>query len=121
MEFGCHLTIFGPAATRANLLTFAREMERLGYDSLWASDHVVVPYAIASRYPYRDTGEFPLPPDSNFQLMLTAKSKTSVRSRIHSGGRGVSEGSSASVAKEMTMSIRPFESVIWGFVRNGAM
>ena len=34
MEFGCHLPIFGPAATRANLLTFSREMERLGYDSL---------------------------------------------------------------------------------------
>ena len=72
MEFGCHLPIFGPAATRANLLTFAREMERLGYDSLWASDHVVVPYAIASRYPYRDTGEFPLPPDSNFLEPLTS-------------------------------------------------
>ena len=72
MEFGCHLPIFGPAATRANLLTFAREMERLGYDSLWASDHVIVPYTIASRYPYRDTGEFPLPPDSNFLEPLTA-------------------------------------------------
>jgi len=29
MEFGCHLPIFGPVATRTNLLTFAREMERL--------------------------------------------------------------------------------------------
>jgi len=72
VEFGCHLPVFGPAATRANLLTFAREMERLGYDSLWASDHVVVPYAIASRYPYRATGEFPLPPDSTFLEPLTA-------------------------------------------------
>ena len=48
MEFGCHLPIFGPAATRAGLLTFAREMERLGYDSLWASDHIVIPHAISS-------------------------------------------------------------------------
>src|SRR6266567_1677173 len=72
LEFGCHLPVFGPAATRSNLLTFAREMERLGYDSLWASDHVVVPYAIASPYPYRATGEFPLPPDSTFLEPLTA-------------------------------------------------
>jgi probable F420-dependent oxidoreductase len=72
VEFGCHLPVFGPAATRANLLTFAREMEKLGYDSLWASDHVVVPYAITSRYPYRATGEFPLPPDSTFLEPLTA-------------------------------------------------
>ena len=72
MEFGCHLPVFGPAATRANLLAFAREMEKLGYDSLWASDHVVVPYAITSRYPYRATGKFPLPPDSTFLEPLTA-------------------------------------------------
>ena len=72
MEFGCHLPVFGPAATRANLLTFAREMERLGYDSLWASDHIVVPYAIASRYPYSATGQFPLPPDTTFLEPLTA-------------------------------------------------
>src|SRR6266540_2033478 len=74
LEFACHLPVFGPAATRANLLAFAREMERLGYDSLWASDHVVVPYSIASRYPYSPTGQFPLPPDSTFLEPLTALS-----------------------------------------------
>ena len=74
MEFGCHLPVFGPLATRANLLAFAREMERLGYDSLWASDHVIVPYTIASRYPYSPTGQFPLPPDATFLDPLTALS-----------------------------------------------
>src|SRR3989338_8128280 len=66
MEFGCHLPVYGPAATRHTLLGFARRMEALGYDSLWASDHVVLPYAIASRYPYSATGEFPLSPTANF-------------------------------------------------------
>ena len=46
MKFGCHLPVYGPAATRHTLLGFARRMEALGYDSLWASDHVVIPYAI---------------------------------------------------------------------------
>ena len=72
MEFGCHLPVFGPAATRAGLLSFAREMERLGYESLWASDHIVIPYAISSRYPYSDTGQFPLAADATFLEPLTA-------------------------------------------------
>ena len=72
MEFGCHLPVYGPAATREVLLPFARRMEALGYDSLWASDHIVIPYAIASRYPYSATGDFPLPPATNFLEPLTA-------------------------------------------------
>ena len=66
MEFGCHLPVFGPAATRDVLLGFARRMEGLGYDSLWASDHVVLPFTIRSRYPYNATGDFLLPPTANF-------------------------------------------------------
>ena len=72
MDFGCHLPVFGPAATRAGLLTFAREMERLGYESLWASDHVVIPHTIRSRYPYSDSGQFPLAADATFLEPLTA-------------------------------------------------
>jgi probable F420-dependent oxidoreductase len=63
--------MFGPIATRATVLAFARRMEALGFDSLWASDHVVVPYTIRSRYPYSATGQFPLPPDANFLEPLT--------------------------------------------------
>jgi probable F420-dependent oxidoreductase len=72
MEFGCHLPVYGPAATRETLLAFARRMETLGYDSLWASDHVVIPSRIASKYPYSETGDFPLPPSANFLEPLTA-------------------------------------------------
>src|SRR2546429_4543389 len=66
MNYGCHLPVYGLAATREVLLGFARRMEALGYDSLWASDHVVIPYAIASRYPYSPTGDFPLSPTTSF-------------------------------------------------------
>ncbi|MBI4561061.1 MAG: LLM class F420-dependent oxidoreductase [Candidatus Rokubacteria bacterium] len=71
MEFGCHLPSFGPIATRHNVLTFAKRIEALGYDSLWASDHVILPYAIRSRYPYSETGQFPLPANANFLEPLT--------------------------------------------------
>jgi len=63
--------MFGPVATRDNVLAFARRTEALGYDSLWASDHVVIPHRIESRYPYSDTGKFPLPPEANFLEPLT--------------------------------------------------
>jgi probable F420-dependent oxidoreductase len=66
MRFGCHVPMFGPIATRENVLAFARRMEELGYDSLWVSDHVVLPYTIRSRYPYNATGDFPLPAQTAF-------------------------------------------------------
>jgi probable F420-dependent oxidoreductase len=74
MKIGCHLPMFGPIGTRESLLTFARRMEELGYDSLWASDHVAIPYRIASRYPYSPTGQFPLAADVPFLEPLTTLS-----------------------------------------------
>src|SRR5258705_3203697 len=47
-------------------------MEALGYASLWASDHIVIPYSIASRYPYSPTGDFPLSPTTSFLEPLVA-------------------------------------------------
>ena len=56
MEIGVHLPHVGPQAGRDVLLEFARRMEELGYDSLWVSDHVVMPREYESRYPYNPSG-----------------------------------------------------------------
>ena len=72
IEFGYHLPIWGEAATRETLLALARRVEALGFDSVWASDHVVIPFEIRSRYPYNATGDFPLAPTTNFLEPLTA-------------------------------------------------
>jgi probable F420-dependent oxidoreductase len=72
LQFGYHLPIWGPAATRETLLAIARRVEALGFDSAWASDHVVIPFEIRSRYPYNATGDFPLAPTANFLEPLTA-------------------------------------------------
>jgi probable F420-dependent oxidoreductase len=72
MEIGCHLPVYGAAATREGLLLAARRLEALGYDSLWVSDHVVIPWQIRSRYPYNATGDFPLSPSTDFLEPLTA-------------------------------------------------
>ena len=66
--------MYGAAATRETLLGFARRAEALGYDSLWVSDHIVIPWRIESRYPYNATGDFPLPPATDFLEPLTALS-----------------------------------------------
>jgi probable F420-dependent oxidoreductase len=72
LEFGYHLPIWGPAATRETLITLARRVEALGFTSVWASDHVVIPFEIRSRYPYNATGDFPLSPTTSFLEPLTA-------------------------------------------------
>lgn len=59
-------------ARREPIITFARRVEALDYDSLWVSDHVVIPWRIASRYPYNASGDFPLPPTGDFLEPLTA-------------------------------------------------
>jgi probable F420-dependent oxidoreductase len=57
MDIGVHLPHVGPQATRETIRTFARRMEELGYDSLWVSDHVVIPRQYESRYPYHPSGQ----------------------------------------------------------------
>ena len=67
MEIGLHLPQIGPLATREGLTSFAQLAEELGFDSLWVSDHVVVPRSLDSSYPYSRDGGFPVPPEMPFQ------------------------------------------------------
>ncbi len=86
MEIGCHLPVYGPAATREALTLFARRAESLGYDSLWVSDHVVIPWEIRSRYPYNATGDFPLSPSTDFLEPLAVMALVAgITSRIRLG------------------------------------
>ncbi|MGD9764908.1 MAG: TIGR03619 family F420-dependent LLM class oxidoreductase [Candidatus Binatia bacterium] len=57
MRCGVLLPSFGPAATRECVAGVARAADRLGFDSCWAPDHVVLPVAFTSRYPYSESGE----------------------------------------------------------------
>jgi probable F420-dependent oxidoreductase len=86
MEIGAHLPVYGAAATRDGVLLAARRLEALGFDSLWVSDHVVIPWEIRSRYPYNATGEFPLSPSTDFLEPLTALTlAAAVTSRVRLG------------------------------------
>ncbi|MDP3768513.1 MAG: LLM class F420-dependent oxidoreductase, partial [Dehalococcoidia bacterium] len=66
MELGLHLPHVGPLATREGITSFAQLAEERSFDSLWVSDHVIVPRKLGSRYPYSRDGSFPVPPDIPF-------------------------------------------------------
>jgi probable F420-dependent oxidoreductase len=66
MEFGLHLPHIGPLATRDGVLGMARAADAAGIDSLWVSDHVIVPRDYASAYPYSPSGKMWIPDDAPF-------------------------------------------------------
>jgi probable F420-dependent oxidoreductase len=57
MRIGAKLPNSGPAALDPGVPTIARTLEAAGFDSLWCSDHVVMPETIASHYPFAADGK----------------------------------------------------------------
>lgn len=53
----------GVTADPAWMTAFAQEAERLGFDSLYTVEHVVVPTGYDETYPYSESGRMPLPED----------------------------------------------------------
>jgi len=56
VRIGIQLPQFGPHATPEGLAEFAELSEELGFDSVWLSDHVVLPREPSSDYPYSSKG-----------------------------------------------------------------
>lgn len=50
MKFGIVLPNYGPDATRLTILDTALAAERLGYDSVWVTDHLALPETDAERF-----------------------------------------------------------------------
>ena len=50
----------------------ARTLERAGYESLWVSDHIVLPTVMASRYPFAADGRATWPSDTPYIDALVA-------------------------------------------------
>jgi len=61
----------GPGTVEAQFAV-AQKAEALGFDSLWVPDHVVIPTTIQSRYPYNESGRFPMPPEQGFLEPIAA-------------------------------------------------
>ena len=59
MKFGISLIMRGNAATPEAFVTIAERAEALELDSLWCTDHLIIPQRTVSRYPGRADGNFP--------------------------------------------------------------
>jgi probable F420-dependent oxidoreductase len=62
----------GGAADPGALGSLAQAAEALAFDSVWVSDHVVVPEQISSSYPYSPDGRFPTAPTQPYLEPLSA-------------------------------------------------
>lgn len=71
MLVGCTLPSSGAAADPTALGGLAQTAEELGFDSIWISDHVVIPERISSAYPYSADGAFPTSPTQAYLEPLT--------------------------------------------------
>jgi len=86
LSIGCSLPTSGPAADPSALGALAQAAEALGFDSIWLSDHVVVPERISSSYPYSPDGRFPTGPTQPYLEPLTSLSYlAAITSRVRLG------------------------------------
>ena len=60
MEYGF---VLPKLISNEKLLQFVKSAESLGFHSIWASDHVVLPIEKTSLYPYTDDGSFTASPE----------------------------------------------------------
>ena len=72
VTFGCSLPSSGPRSSPESLRTLAQRAEDLGFDSVWVSDHIVVPRQIDSFYPYAPDGVAGFSPDETYLEPLAA-------------------------------------------------
>jgi probable F420-dependent oxidoreductase len=66
MRIGAKVPNSGPLPTTIGIGAMALALETAGFDSLWVSDHIVMPAAIESRYPFAPDGRATWPPDTPY-------------------------------------------------------
>ena len=66
MKIGFAVPNLGGLATAEGMIQVAERADQLGFDTLWITDHVVVPREPSSRYPYSESGRLPVDPDGNY-------------------------------------------------------
>ncbi|MGH2820062.1 MAG: LLM class flavin-dependent oxidoreductase, partial [Actinomycetota bacterium] len=85
MRFGIHVGNSGPEATAQSMVAQAKAADDSGYDSVWVSDHVVIPERFRSRYPFRGK---PFTPDSvgrYYEPLITLAVLAGATSRVRLG------------------------------------
>ena len=66
VTFGCSLPSRGPMAGPEALRSLAQRAEDLAFDSVWVSDHIILPRQVESFYPYSPDGIATFRPDQPY-------------------------------------------------------
>ena len=66
MKIGFAVPNLGALANAEGMIQVAQQADRLGFETLWITDHVIVPRESSSRYPYNESGRLPVDPDGNY-------------------------------------------------------
>ena len=66
VTFGCSMPSRGAMSSPDSLRSLAQRAEALAYDSIWVSDHIVLPRQVASFYPYAENGVATFTPDQPY-------------------------------------------------------
>ena len=72
VNFGVSLPSRGPMASPHGLKSLAQRAEDLNFDSVWVSDHVILPRKVDSFYPYAPDGVPTFLPDEDYYEPLAA-------------------------------------------------
>jgi probable F420-dependent oxidoreductase len=84
MHFGLMFANAGPLGLPEVFTRLATTAERVGFESLWMVEHVVIPVGYKSRYPYDPSGRIPAPdslalPDPLLQIAYAAAITEKIR------------------------------------------
>lgn len=87
MKFGIRIPPpqMGAIADPQFMIRYARLVEEIGFESIWAIDHALMSVEYDSRYPYKTTGRTPIPTDANMPdplIMLAFLAAATERIRL---------------------------------------
>jgi len=86
LQIGAKLPNSGALPVERGLSELARVLERAGFDSVWVSDHVVLPGTIESRYPFAADGRATWPTDTPyFDALIALALAAAVTERVSLG------------------------------------
>ncbi|OAI41236.1 hypothetical protein AYO38_04190 [bacterium SCGC AG-212-C10] len=89
MKFGVlagNFGTFGETPGVDGCLAIAESAERLGFDSVWVHDHVIMPSGVQSKYPYNATGDSPFRVEQFIYDPLPVMAAIAARTtRVHIG------------------------------------
>ena len=88
MKFGIVPINLGEFTDPQVLIPFVQKAERLGYESVWTAEHVIIPKHYDSVYPYNPSGKVPFRPDAAIidpLVALTFIAAATTRLRLGTG------------------------------------